>query len=330
MSATAEQVSQTAPAAAGDGKTTTLAALKAPAVPEAQLPEIAAGFTSSRAFALLQRAGQALAASSIIPEVYRGNLPNCVIALEMAQRIGASPLMVMQNLYIVYGRPAWSAKFLIACFNQCGRFSAIRYIWSGVRGKDDWGCQAWAIERETGEKIFGPVITLQLAKDEGWYGRKDSKWKTIPEKMFMYRAAAWMIDTHAPELSMGIRTDDEVHDAFDATRGPDGQFSVTTESLRAAERQIEGATTSATSSPTAPKEEPAPPSDLGGPVPHFDEKTAIAELEKAKTVAALDAARKSVWKDFADTRRQLPIAVEAKYQELKEALGEAEAKRSEY
>ena len=83
--------------------------------------------------------------------------------------------------------------------------------------------------------------------------------------------------------------------------------------------------------PSQPKEQAKDPSsDLGGAVPQFDEKTAIAELEKAKTVAALDAARKSVWKDFSDTRRQLPIAVEAKYQELKEALGESEARKSEY
>ena len=83
--------------------------------------------------------------------------------------------------------------------------------------------------------------------------------------------------------------------------------------------------------PTQPKADAKDaPSDLGGPIPHFDENTAIAELQQAKTVAALDAARKNVWKDFSDTRRQLPLAVEAKYQELKEALGETEARRSEY
>jgi hypothetical protein len=242
MAATAEDI-QTSAAPPTEGKTTTISALKK--VPEDQLPEVAAGFNSSRAFALLCRAGKALADSTMVPTIYQANLPNCIIALEMAQRIGASPLMVMQNLYIVHGRPAWSAKFLIACFNQCGRFSAVRYIWSGKRGQDDWGCQAWSIEKATGEKILGPVITLELAKAEGWYGRKDSKWKTMPEKMFMYRAAAWMIDTHAPELSMGIRTDDEVHDAFDATQGPDGKYSVTTESLRTADPQLPGATNAA-------------------------------------------------------------------------------------
>jgi hypothetical protein len=132
----------------------------------------------------------------------------------------------MQNLYVVHGRPGWSAKFLVATFNQCGRFSAVRYEWAGERGKDDWGCRAWATEKATGEKIEGPLITIALAKSEGWYGKSGSKWQTIPELMLMYRAAAWMINTHAPEISMGLNTAEEMHDTFDARAGADGAFIV--------------------------------------------------------------------------------------------------------
>lgn len=287
-------------------KTTTIQSLKTVSN-DAQLPEISAGFNSSRSFELLQRAAKALGASTLVPDIYRGNLSNCIIALEMAQRIGASPLMVMQNLYIVYARPAWSAKFLIACFNQCGRFSAVRYIWSGTRGKDDWGCQAWSIEKETGEKILGPVITLQLAKDEGWYGRKDSKWKTIPEKMFMYRAAAWMIDTHAPELSMGIRTEDEEHDTYDATRGADGKYSVTTESLRDAQDVIESAATA-----PAPAEPDA--------IPHYDEVAALKALKEAGDLKTLSDAWADIVSDFDDTNRDIPPSVDEAFKDCKAKL----------
>ena len=37
-----------------------------------------------------------------------------LIAQNMARRMGADLLMVMQNLYVVHGRPGWSAQFLIA------------------------------------------------------------------------------------------------------------------------------------------------------------------------------------------------------------------------
>jgi hypothetical protein len=200
-----------------ESKVTTLDQLRRPEAPEARLPAVRAGFSDLQGFELAQRAAKALAASTLVPKEFQGNLPNCIVALEMAQRIGASPLMVMQNLYIVYGRPGWSAKFLIASFNQCGRFSSVRYEWFGEEGKNSWGCKAWAVEKASGEKIEGPLITIDLAKREGWYDRSGTKWKTIPELMLMYRAAAWMINTHAPEISMGLNTAEELGDVYDVT-----------------------------------------------------------------------------------------------------------------
>ena len=217
----------------------TVADLRAQVQPRVdQLPAVRAGFDNLQGFELAQRAAKLLSASSLVPQQFQGNIANCTIALEMAQRIGASPLMVMQHLYIVHGRPAWSATFMIAAFNQCGRFSSIRYEWVGTEGKDDWGCRAWAIEKATGEKITGPLITIGLAKNEGWYAKQGSKWKTIPQLMLMYRAAAWLVRTHAPEISMGLQTTEELQDIYDAERSEDGTYQVTAESLRKAEESI--------------------------------------------------------------------------------------------
>lgn len=172
------------------------------------------GFNSNSSWELAQRIGKAFAASSLVPESYRGNLANCIVALEMANRMGASPLMVMQNLYIVHGNPGWSSKFLIASFNQCGRFSAMRYRWNTDRS----GCRAWAIEKATGEELVGPEVSIEMARAEGWSTKSGSKWKTMPELMLMYRAAAFFVRTYAPEISMGLRTDDELADTVDEVR----------------------------------------------------------------------------------------------------------------
>lgn len=192
---------------------TNIADLKnAPAVRQQQ--NVVAGFNDAHSFELLQRVGKLLAASSLVPEVYRGaeGLPNAIVALNMAQRMGADPLMVMQNLYVVHGRPAWSAQFLIATFNRNGRYSSIRYRWQGKEGADDWGCRAYATEIATGNEIVGPLVTIGLAKAEQWFSRGGSKWKTIPELMLTYRAAAWMVRTNAPEIAMGLPTAEEVDD----------------------------------------------------------------------------------------------------------------------
>ncbi|OEG62183.1 MAG: hypothetical protein BHK79_02755 [Halanaerobium sp. MDAL1] len=173
---------------------------------------IVAGFGDIESYEFALRTAKLLAQSSLVPEEYQGNIPNCVIAINMANRMKADVLMVMQNLYIVYGKPGWSAQFLISTFNTSGRFSAIRYNWVGEKGKNSWGCQAYATEKETGEELHGATVTIQLAKDEGWYDKKGSKWKTMPEQMLMYRAAAWFIRTYAPEIAMGMYTEDEIID----------------------------------------------------------------------------------------------------------------------
>ncbi|MEG6615353.1 hypothetical protein V6C27_02770 [Peptococcaceae bacterium 1198_IL3148] len=133
----------------------------------------------------------------------------------MASRMGADPLMVMQNLYIVHGRPGWSSQFLISTFNTSGRFSALRYEWVGKQETDEYGCKAWAIEKATGEKLEGSVITIGMAKKEGWYGKNGSKWQTMPQQMLMYRAASWFIRAYAPELAMGMHTAEEIVDTIE-------------------------------------------------------------------------------------------------------------------
>lgn len=171
--------------------------------------------TTLQGFEGLQRAAKLLSSSTLVPESYRGpnGLANCVIAFNLASRLNADPLMVMQNLYIVHGRPGWSSKYLIACFNQCGRFSALRFEFKGQEGTDDWACRAWAVELQTKEKLLGPWVSMATAKREGWFQKNGSKWQTMPEQMLRYRAASWMINTTAPELAMGLPAADEVEDA---------------------------------------------------------------------------------------------------------------------
>ena len=165
------------------------------------------------AFDLAQRKAKIYASSSLVPQHYQNNVGNVLIAENMAMRMKADPLMVMQNLYVVHGNPGWSSKFLIACFNSCGRFSAIKYRFTGDKGKPSWGCIAYATELSTGEEIEGTEITLAMAKAEGWSEKKGSKWKTMPEQMLRYRAASFLIRTTAPEIGMGLMTDDEIRDS---------------------------------------------------------------------------------------------------------------------
>lgn len=206
-----------------------------------------------------------LAHSSLVPESYRiggivggktGEGPkktvseqeavaNCIIAFDVASRIGASPLMVMQNLYIVYGRPSWSSKFLIATINTCGRFEPLKFEMTNVgvcsNNVANVKCVAWTtpkgVTREADgspitsraqQALRGTAVTIQMAVDEGWYSKNGSKWHTMPEQMLRYRAASFWCATYAPELSMGMKTVEESveeADFVDVTAQVENEFN---------------------------------------------------------------------------------------------------------
>lgn len=168
-------------------------------------------FETVSSFEHAQRVAKMLSSSSLIPKEYQSNIQNTMIALEMAHRTGASPLMVMQNLYIVHGKPSWSSSFVIAALNSSNRFEALRFE---VKGEgDSLECFAWTYTKgEHKERIEGPAVTMKMAKAEGWVDKNGSKWKTMPTLMIRYRAAAFFGRLYAPEITMGMLTEDEYRD----------------------------------------------------------------------------------------------------------------------
>ena len=169
-------------------------------------------------FETIQRMANMYCSSTIVPETYRNNIGNCVIALDMATRMNANPLMVMQNLYIVYGNPSFSSKFLIATINMSGRFSPLRYEFEGAENESNYRCRCVAYEtcdKEHKEPLYGDWISISMADKEGWTKKAGSKWKTMPSQMLRYRAAAFWQRAYCPEISMGFITKEEYEDIQD-------------------------------------------------------------------------------------------------------------------
>ena len=222
-------------------------------------PDTAIGFSTLGSFEFTYRVAKMLSSSTMVLEAYRASVPvkkwepdgeqrdnpnassNCIIALNMANRLGADPLMVMQNLFPIEGRPSWSAQFVIAAINSCGRFSPLRFDLSEAgperqiefettkwenRQKvtrkvtatvQDRTCRAWVIEKASGTRLDGPEVSIHMAEAEGWLAKNGSKWLTMPEVMLRYRASSMFGRLYAPELLMGLPTQDEVIETIDIT-----------------------------------------------------------------------------------------------------------------
>lgn len=194
---------------------------EAQVVPQVESYDLTPAGQAAKQFEVAQRKAKALASSTIVPDTYRNNIGNCIIALEMAERMGTPPLMVMQNLYIVHGNPAWSSKYLVGCINASKRFTTLRYEFKGEEGTPQYGCRCYAYElsdKERKEPLYGDWITMDMANKEGWTKKSGSKWLTMPNQMLRYRAAAFWQRVYCPEISMGLLTAEEADDiAVDTT-----------------------------------------------------------------------------------------------------------------
>lgn len=169
-------------------------------------------FADGASFNTALRMAQCLASSTVVPKEYHGNVGNCMIAIEMASRINTSPMMVMQNLYIVNGRPAWSSQWIIAMINSSRRYKTeLQFEFGHDKADGGLSCRAWA-EDYSGHKVYGPKITMNMANDEGWTSKNGSKWKTMPDVMIQYRAASFFGRMNCPDMIMGIYSQEEVLD----------------------------------------------------------------------------------------------------------------------
>lgn len=195
---------------------------------EMQITPATTAFANREVFDHSQRVSLMLSKSDLIPDTFKGKPENIMIALEIANRVGASPLMVMQNLYIVYGKPAWSSQFLIATLNASGRFSALRYEQDDKNGGR---CRAYATDKN-GELCHGAWVSMEMATAEGWVNKNNSKWKSMPELMMRYRAAAFFTRQFAPEISMGIHTYEEVIEVTPPVKTTEPPTQTETESDR--------------------------------------------------------------------------------------------------
>lgn len=241
------------------------------AVAISQPNQIGFNFFDPVQFETMQRVCRMFALSDLVPDIYRATMKpipantdekavtmiqaenqtsltkamaNCMIAVDYAMRVGASPMMVMQNVAIIYGHPAPSSKFLIATVNTCGRFNPLQYRFAekGMLGMVDYTDYVWdnatrskrAVAKQfDGKKVMdiecvafttakgsdkvleSSPVSVRLAIQEGWYTKNGSKWQTMTRQMLMYRAASFWSSAYAPEISMGMKTVEELQDIQD-------------------------------------------------------------------------------------------------------------------
>lgn len=153
---------------------------------------------------------QNLANSTLIPQAFQKKPMDCLIAIDMSNRMNVSPMFVLQNLSVIRGVPSWSGQACISLINACGRFKNVKPVYTGEVGKESRACHFEAIDIKSGETVVGTTIDWNMIKAEGW--DKNSKWKTMTDQMLAYRAASFFARVYCPMALMGCRVEGEVED----------------------------------------------------------------------------------------------------------------------
>lgn len=179
---------------------------------QGQQLSVLGAFANGEQFQMAMQASEMLATSSMVPTTYQNNPGSCFIALNTALRLRMDPLMIMQNLYVVQGRPSWSGQFAIALVNICPKFEL---TWFEFRnGQDFQAGVRMCAKLKNGMDVFGTWITPEMVKAEKW----GNKWNTMPEQMYQYRAAAFFARTNCPEALLGLRVEGEAEDMADKSQ----------------------------------------------------------------------------------------------------------------
>ncbi len=159
---------------------------------------------------------QYLATSDLLPKHFAGKTGNVLVALEYAKQLSTekrqlSPISVMQNLYVVHGNVGLSSKFMIALANTSGVFDHPLLFKEEGKGTSNFSVTCYS--KISGQDV-SYTIDMATAKAEGW--TSNPKYKSMPALMLRYRAASFLIRTAAPQVTMGLQSDDDVRDIIQA------------------------------------------------------------------------------------------------------------------
>ena len=174
-------------------------------------------YSSSDTFQLAYQMAKGLSQSTLVPQQFQNNPANCLIAIEQSNRLNISPMAVMQNLYIVQGKPSFSSSFIIGLINASGKYDMELQFDEEEKDGKPYACTCWT--EKDGRKVTGIKITMDMAEKEGWSKKNGSKWITIPQVMLRYRAASFFARMNCPELSIGLYSKEELDDFTPIKKG---------------------------------------------------------------------------------------------------------------
>lgn len=143
------------------------------------------------------------AAKQALPPSYANNPGAILLAQEWAQTRGVDLLTTIQSVSFISGRPVIDATMQRALAMRAGYEIAIEVT----------DTSATCTLTRDGKPVGSSTYTVDDAKTAGLLGKDN--WKKNPKAMLVARATAQTMRWHAPDVMVGVFTEDELEDPVD-------------------------------------------------------------------------------------------------------------------
>lgn len=148
----------------------------------------------AQAMAAAKQLGDALAATDMVPAVYRAKPANAAAAILYGAELGLNPIQSLQQIFVVHGQPAIYARTAVALAKRHG------VMVETVTSTDDQ-VTVRASDTRTGQ-VEESTWTPQRAEKAGFTSNK--KYATEPQAMLWAKAAMEVCRRIAPDVLLGI------------------------------------------------------------------------------------------------------------------------------
>lgn len=162
------------------------------------------------------RYADVLAKSGLLPEAFRRQPANVLVAIEYGEALGIRPIVALSEINVINGKPSLSASLMASLARQAGHkvrtSSTLNQATCTIIRADDPGFEHTVVWDE------------QRARSTGLWDK--GFWKKDPQVMLEWRAIAACVRKACPEVLAGIRYTPEEVAEFSET-GADDKTSVT-------------------------------------------------------------------------------------------------------
>jgi hypothetical protein len=163
-------------------------------------------------FDAMWRLAEAMARAKTVPEHLRGSPGDCLRVVELAHRCGQSPFALADHIYFTNGRMAADGQVMAGLVNTSPKIEgSLVYRYSGSPA-DPASYRCTVVGRLRGE-VQPREVSISMAQGLADSRGAKARWQSDPEQMMAYYGARKWARRHAPEVTMGLYTPDELRAA---------------------------------------------------------------------------------------------------------------------